>query len=84
MSETQRTPGDPADRRYPSSSEAQDPDWEPGIVADETREQGLPPGADTRGEPESIPGQAGWGEPVEDAPAEGRLAPGSEENEPPP
>ncbi len=59
-----------------------DEDLEPGVVSDETREEGLPPGSDTKGDDEQIPGTAGWGTPYEDAPAEGHLAPDAD-NPPP-
>jgi hypothetical protein len=58
-------------------------DREPGVRTDEEREHDLPPGADTRGHQEDIPGTAGRGTPYEDAPGEGHLAPASPDDPPP-
>lgn len=50
---------------------------------DHEKEQSLPPGADTKGDPDDrLRGSDREAAPYEDAPAEGRLAPGGD-NPPP-
>lgn len=68
--------------RSPSSSET-DPDLPDGVVDDDRRARGLPPGADTKGDEDDLPGQVREAAPYDDAPAEGRLAPDGD-NPPPP
>ncbi|CAN5512714.1 hypothetical protein BH10ACT3_BH10ACT3_04320 [soil metagenome] len=56
------------------SERAEGDDQEAGRPTDAEKKESLPPGSDTQGDEGDIDGNAGWGEPFEDAPAEGRLA----------
>ncbi len=55
-----------------------------GPRPDDVWRRGLPPGAGTRGEEDEIPGDVDRVAPYEEAPAEGRLAPDSDEPPPEP
>ncbi len=68
----------------PDTDQGREDDSEPGVRPDEERASELPPGADTRGEPDEIDGNSGRGEPWEEAPAEGRLAPDAPDDPPAP
>ena len=65
-----------------SDDEVEGDGHEPGRPSQSEKKESLPPGSDTRGEDDDIDGNAGWGAPFEDAPAEGRLAPDGD-NPPP-
>ncbi len=65
------------------SDDFDDPEVEGTDPQDERKRESLPPGADTRGDDESrLRGSDREAAPYDDAPAEGRLAPGAD-NPPP-